>query len=189
MRRLMGLALLLGLSTAGATAQINPGQAKPKPLDPNDVAVLTGRPQPKSLGIIPRPSNAAAAQINAAQGYTEPEDIMDPKARRPLDPADVDILTGKYDREYAARYRADRYRSYPYEQLWWANWAARSDHRNSSFFSEDGSFYSDSVYDRSDPLRRHARPFLFHDPFRNRVHQPFFSPRRHHRGSFFFFVP
>lgn len=187
MRRLLWMAFLGTLLATTAVAQITPSKAKPKPLNPDDVAVLTGRPQPKSLSVIPRPSNAAAAQINAAQGYVEPEfEANDPNARRPLDPVDVDILTGKYDRESSAAYRSDRYRAYPYEQMYWGRWAARADRNNNSFFTEDSSFYRDTY--RDDPLRRHARPFLFRDPFRSRGHnRPFLFPRGHRTP--FIFVP
>lgn len=181
MRRVMAVAFLGALLATTAVAQINPSQAKPKPMNPDDVAVLTGRPQPKSLSIIRGASNPAAQQINEAQGYVEPEFEGDPNARRPLDPLDVDVLTGKYDRE-AAAYRHDRYR-YPYEQLYWADYAARADRRNNSFFTEDSSLYRDAY--RNDPLRRHARPFLFRDPFNSRHRGQIFFPRRS-RTPFFF---
>ena len=56
-----------------------------KPLDPADVAALTGRP------------------FGTAQQGDESKATQNASARRPLDWHDVDILTGKADREARAR--------------------------------------------------------------------------------------
>lgn len=95
MKRTVFLALVVTLMAAPALLAQQPAQQpqaqppevkKPKPVDPADVATLTGQPgyaaEPEAA---PKPGHPLAG---------EPA----PKKGHPLDPRDVDILTGKADR-------------------------------------------------------------------------------------------
>jgi len=119
MKRVISLVMLAALAAAGAAAQeqpkyqsVAPKKKKPKPLDPADVATLTGRPVSPSVAALPKPKDRSEAVDNGEEA---------PNKRPPLNQEDVDILTGKHDQYDSARYR---YRG-NWEALWWLDWMER----------------------------------------------------------------
>lgn len=155
---------------------VAPKRPAPKPADPADISTLTGRPVPPSVAAKPVPRDPA-------------EDNYDPKARKgaPLNPDDVDVLTGKYDEQRQPGY--PRYGSA--EDLWTLEWMERHGYTSKdSFFDRDG--YGYRRYGRDDALfvpgvfGRGVRPLFFHH--RNRIHTPF-GLRHFLRGGTFVFFP
>jgi hypothetical protein len=100
MKRAIYLALMVALFAAPAlVAQEQPQEPAPaakkpkppKPMDPADVETLTGRPYAGEAEPAPKPGHPLAG---------EPA----PKKGHPLDWRDVDILTGKADRNNQGSY-------------------------------------------------------------------------------------
>lgn len=183
MRLAIRLAMLAGAVALAGTAQaqtqdppkyqsVAPKKSAPKPADPADVATLTGRPVPPSVAARPVPRDPA-------------EDNYDPKARKgaPLNPDDVDVLTGKYDPQ-----RQPGYQGYGYdaEALWTLEWMERNGYTTGeSFFDRDGygrdRMYVPGVFGRG------GRPLFFHHRHRNRA--PGFAFRHFLRGGTFIVFP
>jgi len=143
MRHAIGLMALAGVMALGATAQnsqpryesVAPKRPAPRPLDPADVATLTGRPVSAEVTALPQKPSQAEMQERA----------MEPKSynnRPPVNQADVDVLTGKYDRNRPAGYLPG------WEALWTADWVSRherSRHNDQSFFKLD-RFGRDGIF-------------------------------------------
>ncbi|MGH9860753.1 MAG: hypothetical protein ACRD5F_12090 [Candidatus Acidiferrales bacterium] len=172
-------ALLAAAALGGATGTHAQGQSqsqgqyqsvapkkKPgKPVDPADVATLTGRPVPQSA-LAKSQANANAAEENGNGTTAEVK-------RPPVNPADVDILTGRNDRDAARDYR---WQPQGWEALWAADWMGERGYRDESFLFVPGAF------------GRNARPFFFRHRFGHGFRRPFVRPLHFGRGAFFFFV-
>jgi hypothetical protein len=150
---------------------VAPKKGAPKQADPADVATLTGRPVPPSVAAKPVPRDPA-------------EDNYDPKARKgaPLNPDDVDVLTGKYDEQ-----RQPGYQRYGYaEDLWTLEWMERNGYTSGeSFFRADG-YGRDRMY-LPGVFGRGGRPLFFHH--RHRFRGRAFGSRHFLRGGTFVFFP
>lgn len=164
------------VSAAGTQAQgqsqgqyqsVAPKKKPAKPVDPADVATLTGRPVPPSALNKPQPNPVESGVEDNGDGSTS-------EAKRPpVNPADVDILTGRNDRDAARDYR---WQPQGWEALWAADWMGERSYRNESFLFVPGAF------------GRNARPFFFRHRFGHGFRRPFVRPLHFGRGAFFFFV-
>lgn len=172
---LLAAAALVGATGTRAQGQsqsqyqsVAPKKKPAKPVDPTDVATLTGRPVPQSALAKPQPvTNASGAEDNGGDGATGAA------KRPPLNPADVDILTGRNDRDAARDYR---WQPQGWEALWAADWMGERGYRDESFLFVPGAF------------GRNARPFFFRHRFGHGFRRPFVRPLHFGRGAFFFFV-
>lgn len=159
MRYAIGLAALAGFVALGAAAQgsqpryesVAPKRQAPKPLDPADVATLTGRQVSAEVTALPRRASQAEMQERAMEQNSTDK-------RPPVNQADVDVLTGKYDRNRPAGYMPG------WEALWTYDWVRRherSRHNDQSFFKLE-RFGNDRLF-RHDGGSRHSifRPSHF----------------------------
>lgn len=149
----------------GQYQSVAPKKKPANPVDPTDVATLTGRPVPQSALAKP-PADANVADENGDGSTSEAK-------RPPVNPADVDILTGRNDRDAARDYR---WQPQGWEALWAADWMGERSYRNESFLFVPGAF------------GRNARPFFFRHRFGHGFRRPFVRPLHFGRGAFFFFV-
>jgi hypothetical protein len=173
LKRLSGLIALAGLVASSAAAQqpsqpSSEGQTRdqsatpkktPQPLDPADVATLTGRPVPREWNSAPRPAN----RIRWYSENPQQQEAQDNSLR----PTDLDILTGKYDQ------KRQPYQPYGAEALWAYEWI-----EGRGYVRRDSSFHRRS-------FRTDGR-FLFGPGSRlphRRLHRPFFLPKN---PAFFF---
>lgn len=122
-RKALGRSLVLlafGAVPALLLAQSAPSGKAPKPghpLDPADVATLTGRPAPAMppAANLKRghPLDLADVDTLTGRGPFAPFSTWRPKPGHPLDPADVDILTGKAAAPAQAAYPSYYYMAPP----------------------------------------------------------------------------
>ena len=150
---------------AGATLLLPNAQAQtPRPLDPADVAVLTGRP-------------AGNLQTQASQQKNDSANAQTAPVRPPLDWRDVDILTGKAGREARSRTTYGQPYLYvdPYSQV------APYGRRMFTPIGRNASPFFSPFFFRS--AGRGNRSFFGARPFAS----PFFFGRVSPRRFFFFF--
>jgi hypothetical protein len=184
MRRAIVLVVAALLVAAGVSAQSQyqsaaPAKKQPRPLDPADVATLTGRSMPQQQAARPRPgSPAQPADVDALTGRSngQTEARPAPKRGQPLDWNDVDILSGK--NQSSTYSPATPYVTVPMG----AGWPNDSAYQSRIRFRSDCGLFAPTL---CGVTRR--SPLFFHRP---RPHPSFFFFTGGTRSaSLFLFVP